>query len=136
MTISERANETHVATSGLSSRRILVVDDHEETAELLGELLLLKGYDPVVALSGRDGLEAAARMRPGVVLVDMTLPDIHGYEVCRRIRAQAWGQDILIIGVSGWDRCACGPEAIEAGCDHYFVKPIRFDSLETLLRRD
>jgi two-component system, sensor histidine kinase len=131
------AYETNHTANEISAppcvRRVLLVDDHVGTAELLGQIFLLKGYEPVLASNGRDALDAAARTQPGVILLDMSLPDIHGHEICRRIRAELWGRDALIIGLSGWEGERSIDEAIEAGCDHYLVKPVRFDTLEALL---
>jgi DNA-binding response OmpR family regulator len=133
MSVHEHNHMTSEGSAPHGARRVLVIDDHAGSAELLAQILLLKGYEPVLASSGQAALDAAARTQPGVILLDMSLPDIHGHEICRRIRAQAWGRKALIIGVSGWGGESFSDGAIEAGCDHYLVKPVRFDTLEALL---
>lgn len=91
------------------------------------------GHDTRTSHDGLKALEVAAAFRPEVMLLDIGLPKLNGYEVCRRIRKQSWGQDMLLIAVTGWgqeeDKC----KSKEAGFNFHMVKPLDPDALEKLL---
>jgi DNA-binding response OmpR family regulator len=114
-------------------RRILVVDDDQDGAVSLGRLLELKGYAVSVAFDGQNALAAAARIRPDAVLLDIGMPFMNGIAVCRSLRLEPWARELLIIAITGWTRQADRAAARKAGCDHYLLKPVRLETIETLL---
>lgn len=114
-------------------RRILVVDDNQDSAASLAMLLNMSGNETRVAHDGLQAVEAAERFRPDLVLLDIGLPKLNGYDVCRRIRRQPWGKDIMIVAVSGWGQEQDRQRSREAGFDHHMVKPVDLASLTELL---
>jgi PAS domain S-box-containing protein len=116
-----------------SSRRFLVVDDNEDSAASLAMLLQMSGHEVHVAHDGAEGLEAAERHRPDVVLLDIGLPKLSGHEVARRIRAQPWGREMLLVALTGWGQDAERRKSTEAGFDHHVVKPVDYAALMRLL---
>jgi PAS domain S-box-containing protein len=131
---------THQATPASSttpppsaSRRILVVDDNVDSAESLTMLLEITGNQTYIAHDGIEALEVADRYRPEIVLLDIGLPRLNGYEVCRRIRTQSWGKDIKVIALTGWGQDEDRRKSQEAGFDGHLVKPVNYDELIRLL---
>lgn len=119
----------------MNPRRVLIIDNWEDGARTLAALLESAGYETRIASSGLTGLEIADAVLPGAVILDLDLPDMSGYEVCRRLRARPFGAGLLIIVLTGWTRHSDRVAASEAGCDHYVVKPASLDTLDALLRR-
>ena len=115
------------------SRRILVVDDNIDAADSLSEMLKLLGNDTRTASDGQAGVDMATEFRPEVILLDIGLPKLDGYAVCRAIREQPWGTDILLIAVTGWGQLEDRRRSHEAGFDHHMVKPVDPRALMTLL---
>ncbi|HEX5716704.1 MAG TPA: ATP-binding protein [Thermoanaerobaculia bacterium] len=105
-------------------RRILVVDDNEDSAESLAILLTLKGNETHTASNGQEAVEAAARLRPDVILLDIGMPTMNGYEACRRIREQPGGDDVVIIALTGWGQDEDRRRSSEAGFNEHLVKPL------------
>jgi CheY-like chemotaxis protein len=105
-------------------RRILVVDDNEDAAEWLATVLQLNGHETHVAHDGLEAVKAAERIRPDAVLLDIGLPRLDGYEACRRIRAQSWGKDLLLVALTGWGQEEDRQESRDAGFDTHLVKPV------------
>jgi signal transduction histidine kinase len=115
-------------------RRVLVVDDNQDSAETLAELVALFGHDPEVAHDGPTALAKARANRPDVVLCDIGLPGISGYEVARQLRAGGADRSVLkLIAVSGYVQPEDLARAAEAGFDAHLAKPLDPDELETLL---
>ncbi len=85
-----------------AGRRILIVDDNEDGAESLAMLLELSGHETLKAHDGIEAIAAAERFRPDAVLLDIGLPRLNGYEVCRRIRQEPWGKDVVLVALTGW----------------------------------
>jgi len=112
-----------------SSLRILVVDDNQDGADSLSELLKVMGNDTRTAYDGQQGVALAEEYRPDVMLLDIGLPTLNGYEVCHLIRQQPWGQDVLLIAVTGWGQDEDRRRSHEAGFDHHIVKPVDPDAL-------
>ncbi|HVJ29308.1 MAG TPA: PAS domain S-box protein, partial [Gammaproteobacteria bacterium] len=124
-----------VADSGAAaSRKVLVVDDNVDSAVSLGALLRLTGHDALMAHDGVGAIEAAERHRPDVVLLDIGLPRMNGYEVCRRLRELPWGNDLVVIAVTGWGQGDEPGKWQEAGFDAHLVKPAHYDDLAALLK--
>jgi PAS domain S-box-containing protein len=113
--------------------RILVVDDNEDAAQSMGRLLQSLGYELRTASDGVEALEVAREIRPEVVLLDIGLPGMNGYGVAQAFREDARLRDATLIAISGYGQAQDLTRAREAGFDHYFVKPIVFDSLLSLL---
>jgi signal transduction histidine kinase len=116
-----------------TSRRVLVADDNLDALNSLAMLIELAGHEVRKAADGREALDVAAEWRPDLVLLDIGMPVLDGYEVVRRIRAESWGTDMQLVAVSGWGQTEDRKRAIEAGFDMHFVKPIGSDSLTELL---
>ena len=117
----------------LSECRILVVDDNKDSAESLGELLQLKGNDIRTAHDGLEAVEVAETFHPGLVLLDIGLPKLNGYEVARRIRQQPWGRDVILVALTGWGQDEDRRRSHEAGFNFHLVKPVDLVALEKLL---
>ena len=115
--------------------RILVVDDNRDAAETSALLLEMMGNRVLKVYDGEEAVAAAGEFRPEVVLCDIGLPKLNGYEVCRQIRAQAWAKDVILIAVTGWGQDGDRQQAIDAGFNHHLVKPVDPDALLTLLAR-
>ncbi|MBV8074888.1 MAG: PAS domain S-box protein [Planctomycetaceae bacterium] len=114
------------------SSRVLVVDDNVDSALGLSRLLKLLGHEVQVAHDGPAALEEARAHRPEVVLLDLGLPGMDGYEVAQRLRAEECCKDALIIAVSGYGRPEDLRHSKEAGFDHHLVKPVDYEVLMTL----
>ena len=115
------------------SRRVLVVDDNTDNAELLKVLLEEDGHETFMAHDGVEGLAAAERLRPDVVLMDLGLPRIDGFDACRRIREQPWGKQVLMIAITGWGQDVDRRKSQEAGFDHHLVKPVDANEISALM---
>ena len=114
-------------------RRILVVDDNRDSAESLAMLLRLTGNETSVAYDGEEAVEAAARQRPDVILLDIGLPKLNGFDACRRIRENRWAKNVLIIALTGWGQEEDRRKSAEAGFDGHLVKPVDHAELMRLL---
>src|SRR5262249_35659820 len=115
------------------ARRILVVDDNTDSAAALAMLLKIGGHKTSTAYDGLAAVDAVERVRPEVVLLDLSLPKMDGYEVARQIRTQPWGKDILLIALTGWGQEEDRRRSMEAGFDEHMIKPVDFDALAKLL---
>jgi len=114
-------------------RRILVVDDNKDAAVSLAMLLKISGNELSTAHDGIEALEAVEKQRPEVVLLDIGLPKINGHDVCRRIREQSWGKNIVLIALTGWGQDEDRRKSEEAGFDGHLVKPVNYAALLDLL---
>jgi signal transduction histidine kinase len=113
--------------------RILVVDDNLDSADSLGLLMKLLGHEVRIVHDGRSAVEAANEFKPRVVLLDIGLPDMNGYQAAQEIRQQAGGKDAVLIAVTGWGEDIDRQRSKEAGFDHHLVKPLDPDALTSLL---
>jgi signal transduction histidine kinase len=130
------ASEAPVARDDIHpGRLILVVDDNVDAAETLAMALELLGHTVRTAHSGSEALAQANALRPSLILLDIGLPDMNGYEVARRIRAESWGSDITLVAATGWSQEADRQRAQVAGFDDHMVKPIEFNRLIELLEK-
>ena len=114
-------------------RRILVVDDNTDAASSLAMLLKISGNEAHTANEGLEAIEVAEAFRPDVVLLDIGMPNLDGLEVCRRIRAQPWGRDMLMIALTGWGQEEDRRKSKDVGFDHHLVKPVDYPTLVRLL---
>jgi PAS domain S-box-containing protein len=117
----------------MTARRILVVDDNRDAARSLAMLLKVTGNDTRSAHDGLEAIEQAEAYRPTVILLDIGLPKVNGYDVCRRIRASAWGKDIVMVALTGWGQEEDRRKSQDAGFDHHLIKPPEFSKLKALL---
>jgi PAS domain S-box-containing protein len=127
--------ETEIAdTPGQPKIRVLIVDDDKQAAESMALLLRMWGYETRVALDARLGLEAARAYSPRVVLLDIGMPGMDGYEVARRLRAQRESKGALLVAVTGYGEEGDQRRAREAGFDYHILKPADPNDLRELLK--
>ncbi len=115
------------------TRRVLVADDNADNANALAALLRLSGHQVETALDGESAYTVAERFRPEVMLLDIGMPKLNGYDVCRKIREQSWGQEIRVIAQTGWGQAHDRRRSEEAGFDGHLVKPLDLTALDALL---
>jgi PAS domain S-box-containing protein len=116
-----------------AKRRILVVDDNENAAKVLGMLLTALGNDVRTAFDGFTAIELAESFLPEIILLDIGMPKLNGYETARRIREQPWGKNMVLAALTGWGQEEDKRRTREAGFDHHFVKPLEPATLQKLL---
>jgi CheY-like chemotaxis protein/anti-sigma regulatory factor (Ser/Thr protein kinase) len=109
-------------------RRILVADDFPESANALAKLLRSDGNEVQVAEDGFEALDAAARFRPQVVVLDIAMPKLNGYDAARIIREQPWGKDMILIAMTGWGQQQDRRRAKENGFDAHLTKPVKYEA--------
>ncbi len=114
-------------------RRVLVVDDNRDGAHSMADMLLLLGNEVRTAYDGLEAIAAAEEFRPEVILMDIGMPQLNGFDATRRIRAQPWGKEIAIIALTGWGQEGDRELSRAAGCDGHLVKPVDLADLEKLL---
>ncbi len=136
--VAERADQTAAAAAVVepckaARCRILVTDDNLDSAESLGMFLDLLGHEVSTANDGLQALELAERFRPEVILLDIGMPKLNGYEACRRIRETPWGKNAVLIAMTGWGQAEDKRRSLEAGFDHHLVKPVDPGALVKLL---
>jgi PAS domain S-box-containing protein len=115
------------------ARRILVVDDNRDSATSLAMLLQLTGNDTQTADDGLGAVEQAEAYRPDVILLDIGLPKMNGYDACREIRRQPWGKEIVVIALTGWGQNDDRRKSKDAGFNAHLVKPVDYAALLKLL---
>lgn len=132
---NEPRGAASVATAGspATGRRVLIVDDNQDGADSLAMMLQLAGHETETAHDGLQAVATAERFRPHAMLLDIGLPKLNGYEVCRRVREQPWGKGMLLVAVTGWGQEADRQRSKEAGFDAHVVKPVAADVLMNLL---
>jgi len=113
--------------------RVLVVDDNVDAADALEMLLQMTGYETQTANDGLQAVEAARTFHPDVVLLDIGLPKLNGHEVARHIRAQPWGQNMVLVALTGWGQDADRQRTLAAGFNAHLVKPVNLQVLEQML---
>jgi CheY-like chemotaxis protein len=114
-------------------KRILVVDDHRDAARVLGLLLDSMGHDVKTATDGYKALEEISSFHPEIVVLDIGLPEIDGYEVARRVREQPALRGTKLIALTGWSHADDRRRTREAGFDHHLVKPVGVKTLKEVL---
>lgn len=103
--------------------RVLVVDDYPDSAETASMLLAIYGHECRTAITGQGALEEAAAFDPDIVILDIGLPDMSGYEVARALRARAAGRSLYLAAVTGWGQPEDRVQAFAAGFDQHVLKP-------------
>ena len=124
-----------VADGAIQPLRILVADDNVDSAMRWPLLIQEGGHEVATAYDGLSALESAERLRPQVLLLDVGMPHLDGYEVARRIRATDWGREAWLVAVTGWGQARDRALAGEAGFDEHFTKPLDPDQLTRTLQR-
>ncbi len=135
---SEAVHDSEPRTNDLAcasrpARRALVVDDNADNAESLAMLLRLHGDDVRTAHNGIEALEIGDCFRPQIVLLDIGMPQMNGYETCRALRERSWGRSAIVIAQTGWGQNEDRLRALQSGFDAHLVKPIEFVALSELL---
>jgi signal transduction histidine kinase/ActR/RegA family two-component response regulator len=119
----------------ISARRILVVDDNYDAANSLALLLQLSGNQTQLAFDGVEAVEAAATFRPDVILMDIGMPKLNGYDAARRIREQPGGKEVVMLALTGWGQEEDRQKTADAGFDGHLVKPVEYEALGRELAR-
>ncbi|HEY2804716.1 MAG TPA: response regulator [Gemmatimonadales bacterium] len=111
----------------------MIVDDNEDAASMTGMLIEAWGYEVHIAHTGAESLRLAAERRPRVVLLDLGLPDQHGYDLAVELREQAGARRIYFVAITGWNQIADQHRSTAAGISHHLVKPANKDVLREIL---
>jgi PAS domain S-box-containing protein len=119
--------------ASISKFRILVVDDNHDSGHTLSLLLKIKGHEVRAAGDGLEAIAVAEDFRPDVILMDVGMPKLNGYDATRCLREKPFGKDIMIVALTGWGQASDVARSIEAGCSAHLVKPVDFAELERLL---
>ncbi len=130
---AEVAQEAASVAPASGPRRVLVVDDNEDAGELLGFMLEQEGFEAVIVNDGPTALRAASTLAPSVVILDIGLPGMSGYEVATKLRAKAGFSDTAIIALSGWGSPEDKRRALDAGFDLHLTKPVFLEDLRRAL---
>jgi CheY-like chemotaxis protein len=109
--------------------RILLVEDNEMNRDMLSRRLARRGYEVLVAVDGETGVEMATREAPALILMDMSLPGLDGWEATRRIKASPATQAIRVIALTAHAMAGDREKALAAGCDDFDTKPVDFERL-------
>jgi CheY-like chemotaxis protein len=113
--------------------RILVADDNENAATLLAMLLDAMGNEVRTAHDGQMAFQLAEEFRPDIVILDLGMPKVDGYETARQIRQEPWGKEMILAALTGWGQEEVKRRTKEAGFDHHFVKPVEPEEIQMLL---
>ncbi len=122
----------HQAT--MAPRRILVVDDNRDAATSLAMMLKLMGNEAAKAHDGIEAIEIAEQFRPDLIMLDIGMPRLNGFDTAKRIRALPWGQQVTIVALTGWGQEEDRKRSKEAGIDDHLVKPVEPSALEKMLK--
>jgi CheY-like chemotaxis protein len=119
--------------TALKGNRILIVDDSKDAADTLAMLLRLRGNEIRTAYDGLEAVKVAESYRPQLILLDIGLPKMNGYDVALEVRRQTWGRDVILVALTGWGQAEDRRRSKEAGFDFHIVKPVEIAALEKLL---
>jgi len=122
------------APAGRPAWKILVADDSQDGADSLAFLLRAAGHEVHTAYEGRTAIQMAQQLRPDVVLLDIGMPEVSGYDVARAIRREAWGRSMRLIALTGWGQAEHRRRSLEVGFDDHLVKPVELDVLDDVLQ--
>jgi len=109
--------------------KVLLVEDNEMNRDMLSRRLVRRGYEVVFAVDGQQGVDLAKSARPDIILMDMSLPVIDGWEATGRVKADDATKSVPVIGLTAHAMSGDREKAMEAGCDDYDTKPVEFDRL-------
>jgi CheY-like chemotaxis protein len=127
------ALQVDAPTATVRRSRILVADDNTDAADSLAMILEMAGHDVRVVHDGRAALSVAQSFRPDIVLLDIGMPQLNGYEVAQALRQEPWGGNITLIALTGWGQESDRLKAMDAGFDRHLTKPVDPDTLEQLM---
>ena len=113
----------------------LVADDNVDAGQTLAALLELLGHRVVLANDGQEALDRAMELKPGVIFLDIGMPGLDGWEVCKRIRATEWGAKAWIVAVTGYGQESDRERSLEAGFDKHCTKPLQIKTVQELIER-
>jgi PAS domain S-box-containing protein len=125
---------TAVDEEQIASRRVLIADDNRDAAETLAMLLQIEGHEVHVVHDGRAAVSAFTDFNPEVALLDIGMPELSGYEVARRVRENVHGQTVTLIALTGWGQERDKEQALAAGFNHHFTKPVEPARISKILR--
>lgn len=125
-----QAEDAEVKDGG---KRVLVVDDNAEAADALGMLLELLGAEVRVTYDGEEALASLPGFRPKIVILDLSMPDLDGYDVARRMRNDPAARDLTLVALTGWGQAEVRARVKEAGFDRYLIKPVKATALREIL---
>lgn len=115
--------------------RVLLVEDNEINRDMLSRRLIRRGFEVIFAVDGQQGVDLARSERPDIILMDMSLPVIDGWEATRRVKADNTTRSVPVIGLTAHAMSGDRERAIEAGCDDYDTKPVELDRLISKIER-
>jgi PAS domain S-box-containing protein len=130
--VSKEAN-TGFSNAKSQVRRILVADDFPQAAETLAGLLRQEGYEVQIAQDGLEAYRAAELSHPDVIVLDLAMPQLNGYDAARKIREQPWGKQVVLIALTGWGQQRDRHRTKEAGFDAHLTKPVKYEAILELL---
>jgi CheY-like chemotaxis protein len=133
--VSQAKPETAPEPTSVAPRRVLVIDDDHDIADSLTLLLRLFGCDVRTTYYGFAGILTLVEFEPEIVLLDLGMPGMNGYETARRVRELPEGRDLLLVAVTGWSQDGVRERTLEAGFDLHLTKPASIDVVESLLGR-
>jgi CheY-like chemotaxis protein len=132
--VPERAGgEYGPQVAAMAKRRLLIVDDNQDAARMLHLLVEDFGSEARTAADGLEAIEIAADYLPDIVLMDLGMPRMNGYEAAGHIRSQSWGKDMILVALTGWGQEKDRQRIMQAGFDRHLVKPASLEQLRELL---
>ena len=121
--------------SGEEMTKVLLVEDNEMNRDMLSRRLIRRGFEVIFAVDGKQGVDAARREKPDIILMDMSLPVMDGWEATRCVKADDATRNVPVIGLTAHAMSGDREKAIEAGCDDYDTKPVELDRLIAKIER-
>jgi CheY-like chemotaxis protein len=115
--------------------KVLLIEDNEMNRDMLSRRLIRRGFEVIFAVDGQQGIDLARSQRPDIILMDMSLPVIDGWEATRRVKSDDATRGVPVIGLTAHAMSGDREKAIEAGCDDYDTKPVEFDRLVGKIER-
>lgn len=112
---------------------MLVVDDSHDACDSLAAVVRMIGHDAATAYDGQQAVDQASHYRPDIILMDLSLPRLSGYEAAALIREQQGGSDAVLVALTGWGGDEDRRNTLAAGFHHHFIKPLDFDALRKLI---
>ncbi len=131
--IHESPTDEDKSSKPAAQRRILVADDNHDSADTLSMMLTMMGNEVRTVNDGLEAVKLAEEFRPDVIMLDIGMPKLNGYEACRRLREHPWTKSVVFLAMTGWGQDEDKRRSQEAGFDHHIVKPVDFVVLEKLL---
>jgi two-component system, cell cycle response regulator DivK len=115
--------------------KVLLVEDNEMNRDMLSRRLTRRGFQVVCAVDGQQGVDLTRSEKPDIILMDMSLPVMDGWEATRRIKSDSATRNVLVIGLTAHAMSGDREKALEAGCDEYDIKPVELDRLVDKIER-